>query len=67
MRFDRRVGFWIKMLAAIVGIGIAVGIVFLVIGAALIAWGIFGALIVIGGLALGFAWVYDRRQQTQYD
>ncbi len=45
------------MLGTIVGIGIAAGILFLVIGAALLTWGILGALIVFGGIALGIAWV----------
>ena len=58
--------FWIKMLAAIVGIGIAVAIVFAVIGAAVIAWGALGALFLVGALILGFGWIYDRRKQAQY-
>jgi hypothetical protein len=59
--------FWIGMLATIVGIGIAAGILFLVVGGALLTWGILGALIVFGGIALGIAWVSDRRKQAQYD
>jgi hypothetical protein len=54
--------FWIGMVAAIVGIGIAAGIVFLVIGAAFLAWGLLGAFVVIGGILLAIAWLYDRRQ-----
>jgi hypothetical protein len=55
------------MLAAIVGIGIAAGILFLVIGAALVTWGVLGALIVFGGIALLIAWMSDRRRKAQYD
>ena len=59
--------FWLGMLAAIVGIGIAAGILFVVIGAAFIAWGVLGALIVFGGIALLIGWMSDRRRQAQYD
>ena len=55
------------MAATIIGVGIAVGILFLLVGAALFAWGILGAFVVFGGLALGIAWLYDRRKQTEYD
>jgi hypothetical protein len=55
------------MIAAIVGIGIAVGILFLLIEAAFLAWGVFGALVFFAALALGFAWYTDRRRQNQYD
>ena len=59
--------FWIGLLASIVGIGIAAAILFLVVGAALVTWGVLGALIVFGGIALGIAWLSDRRRQAQYD
>jgi hypothetical protein len=59
--------FWLWIAAVIVGGGIAVGILFLVVGAALFAWGILGAFVVFGALALGIAWLYDRRRQTEYD
>jgi len=66
---DRPVGgrFWVGLLASIVGIGIAVGILFLFVGAALATWGVLGAFIVFGGIALTFAWFYDRRKQAQYE
>jgi hypothetical protein len=59
--------FWIRLVAFLVGIGIATAIVFAVIGAAIIAWGVLGALVVIGGLLLGFAWVYDRRDLRAHE
>jgi hypothetical protein len=59
--------FWLWIAAVIVGGGIAVGILFLVVGAALFAWGILGAFVVFGALALGIAWLYDRRRQAEYD
>jgi xanthine/uracil/vitamin C permease (AzgA family) len=55
------------MLAAIVGIGIAAAILFVLVGAALVTWGVLGALIVFGGIALGIAWISDRRRAAQYD
>ena len=69
MLFDRAVGgrFWLGMIAAIVGIGIAAAIVFALIGAAVIAWGVLGAFIVLGGLALGIGWLYDRRRVREYE
>lgn len=59
--------FWVGLMASVVGIGIAVGILFLLVGASLVRWGVLGAFIVFGGLALGIAWVYDRRKQAEYD
>jgi hypothetical protein len=59
--------FWLWIAAVIVGGGIAVGILFLVVGAALFAWGILGAFVVFGALALGIDWLSDRRRQTEYD
>ena len=59
--------FWLGMLGTIVAIGIGVGILFLIIGAAFIAWGILGALIFFGGIAMLIAWYSDRKRQAQYD
>jgi hypothetical protein len=59
--------FWLWLVAVIIGGGIAVGILFVVVGAALVTWGVLGAFVVFGGLALGIAWFYDRRKQTEYD
>jgi hypothetical protein len=55
------------MIGAVVGIGIAAAIVFLLIGAALVTWGVLGAFIVFGGLALGIGWFYDRRRVREYE
>lgn len=69
MVLDPLVGgrFWLGMIATIVGVGIAVGILFLLVGAALVAWGILGAFVVFGGIALGIAWLYDKRKAAEYD
>jgi hypothetical protein len=59
--------FWLGMVAMIVVIGIGVGIAFLLVSAALFAWGIFGSLVAFAAIALGIAWFYDRRKQAEYD
>jgi hypothetical protein len=58
--------FWLGLIATVIGIGIVVGIVFLLISAALLAWGVLGALVFFGAIMLGIAWFYDRRKQAQY-
>ena len=58
--------FWVVLLASLFGIGIAIGIVFSIIGAALLAWGVLGTLLFVGGILLAAAWVYDRRQAQRY-
>jgi succinate-acetate transporter protein len=59
--------FWLRMAAAIVAIGIGAAISFLLIGSALVKWGVFGALILVCVLALAISWIADRRRQTQYE
>jgi Flp pilus assembly protein TadB len=59
--------FWLGLIAAIIGIGIVVGILFVVIEAAFFRWGILGAFVFFAALALVFSWYYDRRQQKRYD
>jgi hypothetical protein len=59
--------FWLGLIAAIIGIGIAVGIAFVIISSAFFRWGILGAFVFFSLLALGFSWYYDRRQQRKYD
>jgi hypothetical protein len=59
--------FWVGMVATIVAIGIAVAISFLVIGAAFVAWGALGALILFAGIVLGIAKWSDSRKQARYD
>ncbi len=51
----------------IVAGGIAVGLLFVFVGAALVTWGVLGALIVFGGLALLIAWIYDKRKAAEYE
>jgi uncharacterized membrane protein HdeD (DUF308 family) len=65
---DRLVGnrFWVVLLASLLGIAIGVVILLWLIGAAVLAWGVFGALAVFGAILLGIAWLYDRRQARNY-
>jgi uncharacterized membrane protein HdeD (DUF308 family) len=65
---DRPVGnrFWVVLLASLLGIAIGVVILLWLIGAAVLAWGVFGALAVFGAILLGIAWLYDRRQARNY-
>jgi hypothetical protein len=59
--------FWLWLVAVVIGGGIAAAIIFLLVGAALVAWGVLGSLVAFGAIALGIAWVYDRRKQHEYD
>jgi uncharacterized membrane protein len=59
--------FWLGLMGAVIGIAIAAGIIFLIIGAALAAWGVLGALVFFFAALLLIAWFYDRRKQAQYD
>lgn len=58
--------FWLRMIGVIVAIGVGAAIVFLLIGAALTAWGVLGALLAIFVVILAAGWLYDRRKATEY-
>jgi Flp pilus assembly protein TadB len=54
-------GFWLK-LAGVVGAVCLVGVaIILIVGWAWYTWGLLAALVVIGGIGLGAAYVSDRR------
>jgi hypothetical protein len=59
--------FWIGLVGISIAIAIAGVIILAVFGAALAAWGLLGALIVFGGVAIGLAWLYDRRRGQPLD
>jgi hypothetical protein len=59
--------FWFWILGLCVAGAIAMGIVFVIIGAAWQAWGFFGAIIFLFGILLAFGWFYDRRQKRRYE
>jgi hypothetical protein len=58
--------FWLLLAGGCVAAGIGLLVVFLVIGATLEAWGVFGALIFFSVIALAYGWLYDRRQERRY-
>lgn len=58
--------FWGRMALAIIGIGLAAMIAFLIIGAALVAWGVLGALFAIFVVILAAGWYMDRRRASEY-
>jgi hypothetical protein len=54
-------GFFLKIAAVVVALGILTMIAFLIFSRAVYAWGFFGAFLVLGGVLCLFAWFYDRR------
>jgi uncharacterized membrane protein len=59
--------FWLGLMGIIVAVGVGGFIFFLVIGQAWYLWGAFGALAVGFLLVMLIAWIYDRRQQRDYE
>ena len=62
---DAKFWFWIMGMCALAVL--ALGIVFVIIGAAWQAWGFFGALVFLFAVLLAFGWFYDRRQKRRYE
>ena len=61
---------WLAFIGAIIGLGIAALILFLVLDAAWLRWGFVGTFIFVSAVLLVIAWFYDRRQAKiaeQYD
>jgi Flp pilus assembly protein TadB len=54
--------FWLKLGGLIILGGLVALVVFLIIGAALLTWGVIGGVIVFGALLIGAAWLFDRRE-----
>jgi Kef-type K+ transport system membrane component KefB len=57
--------FWLGLLGICAGAVVAGAILFLLFGWAWSAFGFIGALIVLGALAIGFAYIHDRRQENR--
>jgi hypothetical protein len=57
--------FWLGLLGICVGAVVVGAILFLLFGWAWSSFGFIGALIVLGGLAIGFAYIHDRREQSR--
>ena len=60
-------GFWLKLLGAIIIFGVAGMVLMAIIGAAWYAWGAIGTFLFIAAVGLLFAWIYDRRQAREYE
>jgi hypothetical protein len=54
--------FWLWIFGVVIAGIIGVVLLFVLVGKAWYSWGFLGALIVLGGLLLGAAWIHDRRQ-----
>jgi hypothetical protein len=59
--------FWLWLIGVTVAVAVGGFLVFLLIGWAWYAWGLFGMFIFFGAILLGIAWIYDRRQQKRYE
>jgi membrane protein implicated in regulation of membrane protease activity len=57
--------FWLGLLGICVGAVVVGAILFLLFGWAWSAFGFIGALIVLALIAIGFAYVHDRRQENR--
>jgi uncharacterized membrane protein HdeD (DUF308 family) len=57
--------FWGGLIGVILAIAIGGMILFLIFSRAVYAFGFLGALIVIGGIAVLLAWLYDRKTQRR--
>jgi hypothetical protein len=57
--------FWLWLVAVLIGVGAGTVLLFMLFGRAWYAWGLFGALLVFSAVAIGIAWVFDRRDQQR--
>ncbi|HSC74255.1 MAG TPA: hypothetical protein VLB89_08825 [Gaiellaceae bacterium] len=57
--------FWLGLLGICVGAVVVGAILFLLFGWAWSAFGFIGALVVLGVIAIGFAYIHDRRQENR--
>ncbi len=57
--------FWLGLFGICVGAVVVGAILFLLFGWAWSAFGFIGALIVLAAVAIGFAYIHDRRQENR--
>lgn len=57
--------FWLKLIGVLVAGGFVVMLLFGIWGRAWYTWGMLGALIFMGLLAIAFGYVWDRREQKR--
>jgi len=53
---------WLRFLAILIPVAIAVILVFIFIKNSIIRWGFLGSFIAIAAVLLLFGWLYDRRE-----
>lgn len=58
-------GFWLMLIGGCVAAVIAGGILFYLFGMAWYAWGLLGAFVCFGAVALGAAYIIDRREKNR--
>ncbi len=59
--------FWLYTLAIALAVGIGGLVFFMFISAAWASWGLFGALLFFGAVALVWGWYYDRQHPRYRD
>ena len=59
--------FWGSIFGICLAVGVGGFLLFWLVGAAWYRWGAFGALLVLGGMLLLGAWIWDRRATRTYD
>jgi Flp pilus assembly protein TadB len=58
--------FWLATAGVIIVCGVVALIIFLVISAALLKWGLISALILVGALMFGISWLLEKRREREY-
>jgi ABC-type Fe3+-siderophore transport system permease subunit len=58
--------FWLGVVAFAIGAGLVAVLAFLIFGWAWYAWGFLGAFLFFAVVALGIAWVVDKRDERRY-
>jgi hypothetical protein len=57
--------FWGGLIGIIVAVAVGGLVMFLIFSRAVYAWGFFGAFIVLGGIVILLAWIYDKKTQRR--
>src|SRR4029450_3836825 len=59
--------FWLKLMGAVLVVGLAIWVIMLIAGAAFYAWGALGTMVFFIAVIVVIAYIYDRRQQASLD
>jgi cell division protein FtsW (lipid II flippase) len=60
-------GFWLKLMGAVLVVGLAIWVIMLIAGAAFYAWGALGTMVFFIAVIVVIAYIYDRRQQATWE